>query len=202
MPPIDPPIAQHPALFPYLKAATGPLHGRLEKHLGLLRPPLSKARFVAVLARFLSFHRGWDGALRAHAPLAALCSGSRCRDAERDLAALGVSRAELAQVGTCERAAGLLTDPERAMGAVYVVQGSTLGGVAIGRAIRAQPWSPPGGLHYFSPPDRDPEVAWARLRQWADSRWQPDAWPGIAAGARDTFVFLDEWLTRSHGAAE
>ncbi len=198
-------------MFPFLKAETGELHRRLERNMGLLDPPLSMDRFAFVLGRFASFHRAWEPALSAHPALATVMAGkSRVAHAERDLAALGIAGSAGAVGGVggadgardgapaadvCGLAEALLIDAESAMGSVYVMQGSTLGGQAINRAVERQAWAPQDGFHYFGSPDRDVRKDWDELQCWAESYWPPASWPSIALGARATFVALDGWLS-------
>jgi heme oxygenase len=182
-------------LFRELRIATGLLHRNLESDLALLAPPVTKSRFVWALAGFAGFHRVWEAALESQPDLAACCVGrSRLRLAESDLAQLGMSPRDVARLPGCQAAAALLRTPEIAMGSMYVMEGSTLGGEAISRALRRQDWLPAAGLSYFSPPQRDVRGDWVRLREWATANHPVSSWPAIICGACETFTVLNAWL--------
>lgn len=120
-----------------LRAATGEIHARLHglpalEALAVGR--LDRAAYVALLRRFLGFHRGAEAALAAAPDLAPwgirLAERQRAWLIEADLAALGAGAGEtgLAPMPPLGSAA-------RALGCLYVTEGSTLGGRQLARAL-------------------------------------------------------------------
>ncbi len=74
------------------------------------------------------------------------------------------------------------------------MEGSTLGGAVISRAIAGAVWLPDGGLYYFSPPQRDVHADWLELKAWAGHTWPETQWTSIEEGALETFSLLTDWM--------
>jgi heme oxygenase len=174
-----------------LRAGTRDAHARLELRLGLLDGPPSKARFVRALQGFHAFHRAWEPRAAASVGDPAFLEPRRRTAAvRRDLKALG---AEPLQVSPDLAATGV-DDPVAVWGGVYVVEGSTLGGKLIARALAEADWAPPGGLKTFDP--YGDEAA----RQWADCRARLNGFAEenvglMVAAARGTFACLEALCT-------
>ena len=184
-----------PALHSALRAATATAHTRLETTLALLDPPLERRRFLAVLQGFWGFHRVWDELLAQQEALAGLLAGRGKRAViEHDLQALGMTRDEIQDLPLCLEAERLGGSPERLLGSLYVLEGSTLGGQVIGKALSSEAWLPPGGLQYFNPYGARTGAMWRDLRVALDACASPAAEAEIIVGAQDTFALLDDWL--------
>lgn len=180
-------------VFDALRGATAESHRRLERDLDLLRDPLSKARVAEVLRRFLAFHLAWEPALARFAVLRDLLERrSRVDHLRRDLTRLGATATDVAP---CAAAAALVRDAETALGSLYVMEGSTLGGKVISRALAGAPWLPPGGLTYFNPYGADTGAMWLTFKDRVRSLAAPAVTPDIVAGAVDCFALLHSELT-------
>jgi heme oxygenase (biliverdin-IX-beta and delta-forming) len=181
-------------LFQQLYAATKPAHRALERNLNLLKQPVSAVRIEQALKRFLGFHLVWEsgfGDSGVFAPI--MMNRGRGRFAASDLAALGLPPEEIARIPVCEAAAELHRCAEITMGSLYVLEGSTLGGEVIAKALRGEPWMPPQGLQYFSPPNRHARSDWNQLKTWAEARFPPGTWDLIEQGAQETFALMNTW---------
>lgn len=190
--------AAHPFtdVFEYLRAETAGAHRRLEQDLALLQPPLSKSRFIHALKTFLGFHAVWEPALRRHTGFAAILAGrSRVDQLTADLQALGVSLAEIAALPRIHAAAMLADTPQRALGSLYVMEGATLGGKVISRALRAAPWRPTHGLTFFDPYGDATLDMWRAFKDWGRDRAPAAAWPEIADSAVSTFETLHDAMS-------
>ena len=184
-----------PDLHAVLRAQTGAAHARLETSLGLLDPPLERARFMAVLQGFWGFHRVWEPSLQAHPELRNLLAGrSRLAQLERDLAALGLTAHEIETLPLCADAARLQGSAMRMLGSVYVLEGSTLGGQVIGRALQGQDWLPEGGFLYFNPYAAQTGAMWRALRDALDAASTSAGDVEIVGGATAAFEVLNNWL--------
>ncbi len=162
------------ALHARLRAATAAAHEALEIELELLSPPLDPQRFRRVLAGFYGFHRAWEPAVVSCLP-ATLVPASRLPLIEQDLRALGWGDAELRASVACAPAAALADSAESALGSVYVLEGSTLGGRVIMRQVSQAAWCPPQGLRYFDPYGAETAARWrATLAHLADARGDSD----------------------------
>ena len=174
-----------------LRAATRTAHAALEDSLALLRAPLSRARFAQTLAGFHAFHRAWEPRMAALIGDEAL-TGPRRRLTliEQDLETLGVTAGPRVPF-----AVDFLADRSCAWGSLYVMEGSTLGGQMISKALRREAeWTPETGLAYFNPYGRRTAAMW---RGFCDAleRQAPSLEPdGVVQGARETFRALEVGL--------
>ena len=181
-------------MFTRLYAATKPAHQTLENTLHLLQRPVTAARIERALKKFLGFHLAWEpGFAASHVFETIMMHRGRAKLAAADLHAMGVPAEEIAAVPVCEAAAELHRSAPIAMGSIYVMEGSTLGGAIIAKALRAEPWVPPAGLQYFSPPDRHTRSDWNELKAWAGIHFAPTTWDLIEQGARETFTLMNAW---------
>jgi len=170
---------------------------RLEALLALLDPPLERERFLNVLQGFWGFHRVWEPLLAERQELAALLTGRGKRAIlERDLKALGMTQAGIESLPLCLEASRLGGSAMRMLGGVYVLEGSTLGGQVIGKALNGAEWVPDGGLQYFNPYGTRTSAMWRDLRAALDAASAPAADEEIISGAQDSFELLQEWLGR------
>lgn len=180
-----------PSLHARLRAATAFAHRLLEDEIDLLHEPLQRERFVHALIGFHGFHCVWEPAV---APLLPPGVAPRPRRPliEDDLRRLGLSRECIDAIVPCLPAAALGADPETALGSLYVLEGSTLGGRVIARELAHAPWCPAEGLRYFDPYGHDVGARWRHtLAVLAAARGDPDR---IVAGALRTFEILRAWL--------
>lgn len=179
-----------------LRAATADAHGGLERSLDLLGRVGDRQRFVRVLERFFGFHLAWERAIRQHPAIRVFHEPrSRLPHLRRDLSALGRTHAELARLPLCVAAAGLAKDEAGAIGSIYVMEGSTLGGQVIARALASADWRPAGGLTYFEPYRARTGEMWRGFGVWAETSLAADDHVAAAGGANRTFSLLQEWLT-------
>ena len=174
-----------------LRTETAPAHEQLECTLDLLSRPLEQDRFTALLVRFHGFHRAWEPALARCLP-AELVPGPRLPLLEQDLGTLGLGDDIIGAIPSCAQAALLGEHPDTALGSVYVLEGSTLGGRVIARHFSEAPWWPPAGLRYFDPYGDETASRWRQtLTQLAGAGGDADR---IVAGAVRTFEILQHWL--------
>jgi heme oxygenase len=79
------------------------------------------------------------------------------------------------------------------LGSVYVMEGSTLGGQVIGKALRSATWVPEGGLRYFNPYGPRTGAMWRNFCVALDAV-SASAAQEVICGARDSFALLRDWL--------
>ncbi|MGY1725341.1 biliverdin-producing heme oxygenase [Geodermatophilus sp. SYSU D01062] len=176
-----------------LRTATAVEHGQVEATLDLMDPALDRGRLVTVLARLHAFWAAAeagldDWAARHPADAAALDWARRRRTGlyAADLAALGGSpdagRPDLPAV----------TGTDQALGRLYVMEGSTLGGTFIDRHLAALPGLP--RLRCFSPYGEDTGAMWAAFRRVTRAHVADAGDAGrVVAAARETFAVLADW---------
>lgn len=178
-----------------LRSGTAIEHANLERSLDLLDPELDRARLTGVLARMHGFWNSAETGLddwAARFPAAAgQVSWERRRRAglfASDLARLGASGAEVGPV------LAIPSGTDEALGRLYVLEGSTLGGAFIDRHLATVPELRGLRLRAFSPYGAETGAMWHGFRRAARQRVAAggDARTMVAA-ARQTFGALASW---------
>jgi heme oxygenase len=181
------------AILERLRQETRPQHDGLEKALDLLSPTLELTRYQEILRRFHAFWRGWrplaHGLLAEEADL--LAGRDRTPLLDSDLVHFGVPA--LPDDGPLPA----LADADQALGSLYVLEGSTLGGQVIARHLEATLGLYDGaGYAYFQGYGRRNGPMWAALRErLAHLPAEGAAADRLVAGARQTFSLLEQRLT-------
>ena len=122
-------------LLAALRHRTAPHHERIERLLGL-GGDIGLDRYGEIVRGFESFHAQWEPRLRAALPAPMReWFDARCRGplAARDLAALGLE-AERGPATFDLR----IDSPCAAIGSLYVIEGSALGGQVVARQLQRQ----------------------------------------------------------------
>lgn len=124
----------HQALWARLRAATGAAHAQAEVTLDPLTRPASRAEYAGLLTTLWGFQAPAERLLgRARLPAAVRWADrARLGALDRDLADLGVRSGLLPLAGGL----GGLDSPGSVWGALYVVEGMTLGGRVIQRRVQ------------------------------------------------------------------
>jgi heme oxygenase (biliverdin-IX-beta and delta-forming) len=179
----------------HLRTATREAHQALEGALGLLDPHLTLIAYTRLLRRFYGFWVVWepqisillddDALLRPRRRLHLLAA---------DLKMLGFSNEDLAALPRCP--APDITCRAEAFGALYVMEGSTLGGRVIGRNLeRCLGPACQGAATYFNGYGRQTNRMWQEFLVVLNAMPGEDA-EAAARGATATFERLGFWLTR------
>ena len=181
-----------------LREATNGAHERLHGHEGFAaaaRGDIAQADYVDLLARLYGFHRPFERAARA-AGAFDLAGRGRADMLAADLAALGVGAGGLPTCADVPVAGG----GPGWLGALYVVEGSTLGGVPIARAL-GQAY-PEDQRRFFLGYGERQGAMWrdlvARLETLAGDDAAADA---AVAAAQGTFALFEDWMRDWRGAA-
>ena len=172
-----------PPILEQLRQHTRDGHDRLEAQLHLLDEALSATRYEALLVRFHAVWQGLEPRLASRLDRAFWAPRRRLPWLDADLAALGL--APPAPVAAPE-----LADEAAALGALYVVEGSTLGGRIILRHLDRLGLQP---ATYFAGYGDATGAMWKGFVARLEAA-PPDAAPAILAGARLTFVHLQRGL--------
>jgi heme oxygenase (biliverdin-IX-beta and delta-forming) len=180
-----------------LRSATAAEHERVEETLGLMDPLLTRDRLATVLELmhgfWLAAEAGLDGwAAREPADADALRWDRRRRGSlfAADLATLGSPGA------APERPAlPAVADTDEALGRLYVLEGSTLGGTFIDRHLATLP-DLSGGvrLQAFSPYGTETGAMWHAFRRATRAHVDGGGDAGaVVEAARTTFTVLADW---------
>ena len=175
-----------PGLLATLKQETASSHEALERALDLLRPDLTLADYTALLERFWGFYEPWE---RAAAPSGLLSGREKTPLLRADLVYLGSDTARLPR---CPELPPTRTAAE-IVGAMYVLEGSTLGGQILSRHFERHLGVRTGeGASFFNGYADRTGSMWRSFREIAERNGDPEA---SIDPARQTFRILHQWLT-------
>jgi heme oxygenase len=186
-----------------LRTGTAAAHESVERTLDLLDPGLDRPRLTAVLTRMHGFWRaaeatldGWATRCPDDADAVTWSARRRAGLFADDLVALGATPA-----GT-EPALPPVTDTDDALGRLYVLEGSTLGGTFIDRHLAALPALSDVRLCAFSPYGAQTGAMWHAFRRVTRDRVAAggDA-EAMLSAASDTFRALADWCRPAGVAA-
>jgi heme oxygenase (biliverdin-IX-beta and delta-forming) len=175
-----------------LKASTALIHRRLEADIDIIDAIGSAERLRRLIERFWGFHRVWEPAAAALIDDEAFFGPRRkLHLLQSDLRMLGLSEDDIAALPLCHVAAPALSSAA-AYGSLYVLEGSTLGGQIIHRAMQRQTHAT--GLHYFNPYGKQTADRWRALRARLENEASTESEPAMTAAAITTFNALHRWL--------
>jgi heme oxygenase (biliverdin-IX-beta and delta-forming) len=190
-------ILDQPAgILKLLKANTSQLHERVEQRLQIFSPQFDLRAYTRLLTQFYGFWSPLEVELRK---VSGLSSSSLALDRrlkahllEADLRVFGI---DPAVVSMCDRLPNVQTF-SRALGCLYVVEGSTLGAQFIARHLseRFQIGRDSGGA-FFCAYEGEVIQRWSDFKAFLIRQADTDQYEGILSAARDTFEALDEWLS-------
>lgn len=180
-----------------LRGATLDVHQRLHRHQGFAAiqdATIDLASYRRLLIRLYGFYIPFETA-----------AGIGCERSEwlkDDLGALGVDAASLATTALCREIPRLATHEAR-LGALYVIEGSALGGRQLGRNLAHLFGSDAvAGRRFFLGRGAGTGEAWRTyLAQLSAGAGHPAARPKIIDAAQETFAVFERWLAGWSGAA-
>jgi heme oxygenase len=175
---------------------TGPAYRALEGGLGLMNEHLDLEAYKYLLGRFYGFWSGWQPQIAGLLLNDALLKPRRrLHLLAADLTGLGVSRKELAALPKSPLT--VLDDAAEALGSLYVMEGSTLGGGLIrGNVQRCLGNVALSCCTYFDGYGPATNAMWRSYLEILEAAPADDQ-PKIGTGAVATFEQLGWWLTRS-----
>ncbi len=191
-------IARDALAMASVRQATTDRHTALERLLQLT-PPLSHRRYLDTLLGFELFLSSWEPRIDAALPADLrpwFASRSRRGLLRLDLDHLDPARVTKRKSGeVCERAVSAIELPSIAatFGAMYVLEGSALGGLIIARMARATlGLDTRNGLAYFSGVDQHTAAHWKAFQRLFEDQVgaEPAARSQACAAARQTFDAL------------
>lgn len=178
-----------------LRTGTADEHQDVERTLDLLDPALGRERLAEVLGRMHGFWVAAEAGLDRWADGSPVDADAVDWSRRRRAALFAV---DLRSLDATPAADGPslppVTDTDRALGRLYVLEGSTLGGTFIDRHLASLPHLAGVRIRAFSPYGGDTGAMWAAFRRVARER--------VAAGgnadamvdsARHTFRALAAW---------
>ena len=182
-------------LLQRLKIETAREHDRIEEAFDLEAITRSIPTYRDLLGRLYGFHAVWE-------PLVELSLADpdffrkrqKLRFLRTDLRDLGMKDDGIARLALCDPTVTMRT-PAEAWGSMYVVEGSTLGGVIIARHVeRRLGLNRHNGCHYFRCYGTDVRSMWSSFGTKLLARCGPAEEDTVVAAACRTFETLHNWL--------
>ena len=173
-----------------LRAATHEIHERLHQHPGLAAVQdgaIDSLAYRRLLARLYGFHIAFERAARLQP--------ERSVWLEMDLAALGMTPERRAALPLC-RGFPAVVSPEALLGALYVVEGSALGGVTLARGLKGLVGvGVLDGRRFFTGYQSETGRAWrVYLARLSATDWTGEQQATIISTATTTFALFECWL--------
>ena len=189
-----------------LRTTTCEAHERLHVHPGFAAAAAGRVGpddYCDMLARLYGFHKAFEAGFAAAptdmAEAIELSTRTRSRHLQEDLVAFGLG-AHIADLPLCPTPPRGPSEPQW-LGALYVTEGSTLGGTEIGRTLERAGF-PDNRRHFFTAYGERRSEMWrgflARLETHADD---PAAADAAEAAALDAFARFEAWMADWQGAA-
>lgn len=180
-----------------LKAETQAAHDTIEAAFDLDAHLSTRDSYRRLLLRLLGIHADFEALARPHLAGTGLedrlCRADRIR---RDLAVLGSDGDEGLRARPDLLA--FIEDRSQAMGALYVVEGSTMGGVLIAQEVeRRLGLGPESGTGFFLGHGRDSAAAWRAFRSRLDGFGDAVSDDRVVAAALSMFAAMQERLSRA-----
>lgn len=178
-----------------LKEETKVNHQQLEKVLIVkLKSVRSKNEYAEILKLFYGYFGGLEVLIDKVIDTGLLPDSERRRKTAalaRDLEDLGSEIAAKAS-GTALPAINIHL---QALGALYVIEGSTLGGTIISKMMQQQLNLTGGGLSFFSGYGEHTTRMWDTFKEILDQQAQnPEQEAVVIAAANETFLKFGEWF--------
>jgi len=184
-------------LLQALRDATSVQHRDVETLLPASWSTLGRDGYGAYLARVAGFHLPVEASVFAAQDWSALglpeaAARPRAPLLRADLAALGIDAAALPRATALPDVRGL----GRALGALYVLEGSTLGGQVLAREVSRGAAGVPTAFLHGAGEATGPR--WTSFGRFAEqlAAGQPGVAADALAAARETFAALAAWLRR------
>jgi heme oxygenase (biliverdin-IX-beta and delta-forming) len=188
-------------LLSELRAATGDAHASIERQVPLLARVVSADTYRWYLRAMLGFHAPVESALRALGPdfeaNVQLARRSKVEALRADLASLG----ETGPFGTCS-ALPRVASRDHGYGVLYVLEGSTLGGLVLKRHLDSvlDITHASRFLHVYG---RDVSAMWKAFGDALEAhaaRADTDRL-AVREAASQTFATLERWLIATQAAS-
>jgi len=182
------------SLHARLRDATQAAHQALERDLDWEARVATLPGYRALLIRLRGFHAAYEPAIAVALADAAFFDPRRRLPAlDADLQALDRATPDTVPAPAAPR----LDGAGAALGALYVLEGSTLGGAVIGRHV-ARLHGEGVPLAYYAGRGRATGPLWREFRERLDGLPEAEAAAAFAAGVA-TFEAMRGWLTMSEG---
>jgi len=192
-------VPSAPALSAQLRAQTAPMHREVEIKLGLPGAIGNRGEYLVWLARFFGLYEPLESSLAEFCYWndigLELRARNRCSRLVADLATLSANLHDLPRAG--REVLPELPSFAHALGALYVLEGATLGGRVLLRDLEARmPAAIFGATRIFGGRGDSVEPMWTTFRSAVDGFGQerPELRADVVSGAERTFRSIKVWF--------
>ena len=179
-----------------LKSATLPAHQQLEKLLvQRIKGVSSVEDYLSLLRLFYGFCHPLEELMMSLLSESIIVDLGERRKSTALLLDMERLRGGEVEVPLCDRLP-VLSSASEALGALYVMEGSTLGGSVIADMVRKKlPELPEDSLHFFTGYGDETQAKWAAFKQQTDAFAATDTdKKGVIDGANKTFEAFYHWI--------
>lgn len=185
-------------IFDRLKADTADVHERVEQKLQIFSPQFDEAAYTRLLIEFYGFWAPLENELRKVTELREPALGLEYRLKahllEADLRFFGIDAADVPVCSVVPEIGTFF----RALGCLYVLEGSTLGARYIAKHIRERLDIHEGsGGSFFNAYGAAVGERWSAFRTFVMSHVDSGGEEELVSAARDTFLRLESWLRQA-----
>jgi heme oxygenase len=165
-----------------------------------MRPDLKVDRYTRLLERWHGFEQAWgpaaDRAIGYLLPEGFLARRKRLPMLNADLLSLGRTQQQIDALPVFPSSLLNWNDRSVALGTLYVIEGSTLGGQHVAKFIHARlGLTPQHGIAYFSSYGSEVGVRWRETKALLDAPPFPVNEDVVVESAIATFDLLGGWLS-------
>ncbi|WP_177192136.1 biliverdin-producing heme oxygenase [Chitinophaga arvensicola] len=180
------------SLSDYLKSHTQSAHQQLEKKLvANMKQIRNTADYCRLLGLFYTYYQALENNMQ---PYLSIPDADTRRKADSILADIATLGGEL-PVMTTEVPQPEVNNYAQALGAAYVLEGSTLGGIIIAKMISKQLGIPAtAGFSFFNGYGEDTVEMWNKFRTFLNDLPTAEHF-AAAEAAKNTFLTFNEWAT-------
>lgn len=180
-----------------LKAETAEAHRQTEKRLPMFDPEFDLRGYARVLEQFYGFWAPLEIELSkaegVEGPELALRSRLKSHLLEADLRNFGIDPAAVARCSGLPDVGTFV----KALGCLYVLEGSTLGSQFIARHLREKfGIGAASGASFFNAYEGEVGARWAAFRAFLTGHATEESADEMIGSAQNTFETLDQWLAR------
>ena len=179
-----------------LRKATESQHRKVERDLDLLRASFGRDQYLVLLRRFYGFHQAWEPKVEARleSELPGFFAPRRkLHNIEADLRYLGAGTQDLVRVPKCEKLPSM-ESVGLALGSMYVIEGSSLGGRILARHFGERlGMLPDAGCKFFAGYSERTSQMWSDFAEIMANRPAAED-DDMLEAAVSTFEVVGEWL--------
>ncbi len=191
-----------PAVLVRLKEETNELHHKLQDNnsfQGVGSPPISREQYINLLKKFLGFYSAVEEKFLEIQELTSTKFDFEKRKKthliEKDLEKLGILKAEIKTLPICNEIPELDTFG-KALGCLYVLEGSTLGGQILSRNLTTVGLGKDNGANFINCYGNEVGTMWKSFGEFLVTNSSKGNEEEIIQSAKETFSALDKWLSK------